>query len=97
MAPHKYQPFKFIWDKYNWHAFFLRKERWYDKIYTVGVVTLVGVTIYQGVSTFQNWNTTLQRLYLHYVKKEKARKDLAELIRMARENGVLPPGDESFE
>ncbi|KFH15975.1 hypothetical protein TGMAS_248660B, partial [Toxoplasma gondii MAS] len=49
------------------------------------------------VSTFQNWNTTLQRLYEHYVKKEKARKDLAELIRMARENGVLPPGDESFE
>ncbi|PHJ22451.1 hypothetical protein CSUI_003712 [Cystoisospora suis] len=93
MAPPKYQPFRFIWDRFNWHAFLLKKERLYDRIYAVVAIGLIGTTIYQGVSAFQHWNATLQHTYQHYVKKEKVRQELAELVRLARESGALPPSD----
>ncbi len=39
------------------------------------------------------WNDAVQRMWLHYVKKERERAELMEVIREAREGGKLPPSD----
>jgi hypothetical protein len=39
------------------------------------------------------WNDAVQRMWLHYVKKERERAELMDIIRDAREMGKLPPSD----
>ncbi|KAF4659330.1 Malignant T-cell-amplified sequence 1 [Perkinsus chesapeaki] len=42
-------------------------------------------------SVASSWNESVHRAWLHYVKKERERAELMELIRDARDAGVLPP------
>lgn len=39
------------------------------------------------------WNDAVQRMWLHYVKKERERAELMEIIQESRELGKLPPSD----
>ena len=56
---------------------------------TVGV----GSIIYVGSMCVIVWNDAVQRMWLHYVKKERERAELMELIRDARDMGKLPSSD----
>ena len=58
----------------------------------------VGSIIYVGSMCVIVWNDAVQRMWLHYVKKERERAELMDLIRDARESGQLPPSDfEDFQ
>ncbi|KAF4694417.1 hypothetical protein FOZ62_008176, partial [Perkinsus olseni] len=56
------------------------------------------VIFYMVGSVASSWNESVHRAWLHYVKKERERAELMELIRDARDAGILPPSDvENFE
>ncbi|KAF4748773.1 Malignant T-cell-amplified sequence 1 [Perkinsus olseni] len=48
-------------------------------------------------SVASSWNESVHRAWLHYVKKERERAELMELIRDARDAGILPPSDFLWE
>ncbi|KAL8272455.1 hypothetical protein Esti_003578 [Eimeria stiedai] len=90
MAGPRYKPFQFIWDRFSYSAFHIRRERLYDRLYAVVAATMVAFTVFQGANVLFIWQEAVQHNYRHYLLKEKTRKELAEMIRVAREEGKLP-------
>lgn len=87
----RYKPLKFLWKRFNWYSFYLRKEKAYTAAHKIATCSIVGFSAYLGVSIVFLWSESLQASWLHYVKKEQERKRFLDLIRAAREEGKLPP------
>merc|ERR1719343_1357364 len=49
-----------------------------------------------GANVVLVWNAAVHRSWQHYARKERERTELMELIRLAREQGVIPPPDDSM-
>ncbi|CDJ52636.1 hypothetical protein, conserved [Eimeria brunetti] len=90
MAGPRYKPFQFIWKRFSYSAFHIRRERLYDRIYAVAAAAMIGFTVFQGANMIYIWQDAVHHNYRHYLLKEKTRKELAEMIRAAREEGKLP-------
>ena len=74
----------------NWYSFWIQRQKCYDVInrfVTTGMWALIGYMVVNGGLM---WSEGMNRLWLQYVKKERERAELMELIREAREEGRLP-------
>eukprot|EP00922_Rhytidocystis_sp_ex-Travisia-forbesii_P065530 GHVS01097369.1.p1 GENE.GHVS01097369.1~~GHVS01097369.1.p1 ORF type:complete len:100 (-),score=5.02 GHVS01097369.1:326-625(-) len=85
----RFQPFRFLWRRYNWHSFFLRKEKFYTAIHKVSAYSLIGLACYLVASVVMLCGDAVHASWLHYVKKEQERKRLVDIIRKAREDGLI--------
>ncbi|KAF4689833.1 Malignant T-cell-amplified sequence 1 [Perkinsus olseni] len=74
----------------NWAAFYIRRQYFWNFCWRVTVTGLFGVIFYMVGSVASSWNESVHRAWLHYVKKERERAELMELIRDARDAGILP-------
>ncbi|OEH76179.1 hypothetical protein cyc_09020 [Cyclospora cayetanensis] len=95
MVGSRYKPFQFIWNRFSYSAFHIRRERLYDRLYAVVAATMIAFTVFQGANIVYIWQDAVHHNYRHYLLKEKTRKELAEMIRVAREEGRLPPAPSS--
>eukprot|EP00920_Eleutheroschizon_duboscqi_P017511 GHVT01041805.1.p1 GENE.GHVT01041805.1~~GHVT01041805.1.p1 ORF type:complete len:101 (+),score=7.09 GHVT01041805.1:477-779(+) len=86
----RYNPFGAVWQRVNWYAFYLRKERFYDVCHKATAVALLGTAGYLGVTAVYAWHNAVHQNWLHYVKKERTRKELMDLVRDAREKDLIP-------
>ncbi|CEM32169.1 unnamed protein product [Vitrella brassicaformis CCMP3155] len=74
----------------SWYQFYYFKEGIYD-IMTAAAAALMYLLIgYMGVSCVWTWNDAVHRTWKHYVRKEKERKALMDIIARAREDGLVP-------
>mmetsp|Transcript_7266 Transcript_7266/g.14232 ORF Transcript_7266/g.14232 Transcript_7266/m.14232 type:complete len:103 (+) Transcript_7266:213-521(+) len=80
-----------IWKYVNWWTFLYYKESFYNVCFLATKTVLYGMMGYLAVSFVYVWNDSLHRTWSHFVRKEKERAELMELIRKAREEGILPP------
>lgn len=48
MAGPRYRPFQFLWSRFSWSGFLIRKERLYDRIYAAVAATMIAFTVIQG-------------------------------------------------
>lgn len=78
---------------FNWRSFYIQRQKVYNVVWRTFVTLGIGSIIYVGSLCVVTWNAGVQRMWLHYVKKERERAELMELIREAREVGSLPPSD----
>ncbi|CDJ61931.1 hypothetical protein, conserved [Eimeria maxima] len=95
MAGPRYKPFQFIWNRFSYNAFHIRRQRLYDRLYAVVAAAMIGFTVFQGANIIYIWQDAVHHNYRHYLLKEKTRKELAEMIRAAREEGILPSSPSS--
>mmetsp|Transcript_42870 Transcript_42870/g.93521 ORF Transcript_42870/g.93521 Transcript_42870/m.93521 type:complete len:91 (+) Transcript_42870:41-313(+) len=77
--------------RFSWQNFYVRKGKVYDVFYSIAATMCIGTTIYLGTNIILVWNDSVHRTWLHYVRKERERADLIQLIREAREAGNLGP------
>ena len=75
----------------NWYSFWVQRQKCYDVVNKVVVTSLWGLIGYLTVNGFLMWSEGMNRVWLQYVKKERERAELIELIREAREDCKLPP------
>ena len=54
-------------------------------------LTVGGLGIYMTTELFYMWQANLNRLWQHYVRKERERQELMELVRLAQERGEIDP------
>jgi hypothetical protein len=79
-----------IFRSVNWYAFWIQRQKVYDVInraVTISMWTAIGYVCVNGVMM---WSEGMNRMWLQYVKKERERMQLMEIIREAREDGRLP-------
>ncbi|KAF5153420.1 putative integral membrane protein [Theileria parva strain Muguga] len=75
----------------NYYGFHVKKNKIYDYL-SFGVCSvLIGTTIYLGVTFVYNWRQSMILLRYHHAKLEVERAKYIEQIKIARENGLLPP------
>ena len=78
---------------FNWRSFYIQRQKVYNVVWRSFVTVGIGSIIYVGSMCVIVWNDAVQRMWLHYVKKERERAELMDIIRDAREMGKLPPSD----
>ncbi len=74
----------------NWYAFWIQRQKVYDVVnrtVTICMWTAIGYVFVNGVLM---WSEGMNRMWLQYVKKERERMQLMEIIREARDEGRLP-------
>ena len=83
---------------FNWRSFYLQRQKVYNVLWRSTVTVGIGAIIYVSSMCVIVWNDAVQRMWLHYVKKERERAELMELVREARDLGKVPPSDvEDFQ
>ncbi|GFE54187.1 hypothetical protein BaOVIS_015910 [Babesia ovis] len=75
----------------NYYGFHVRKNKIYDYISVVVCTSLIGTSIYLGVSFVYNWRQSMQLLRYHHARLEVEREGYIKLIKEAREKNLLPP------
>jgi len=75
----------------NWYSFWVQRQKCYDVVNRVVVTGMWGLIGYLAVNGVMVWSEGMNRIWLQYVKKERERAELFELIREARQDGRLPP------
>ena len=78
---------------FNWRSFFIQRQKVYNVVWRSFVTVGIGSIIYVSSMCVIVWNDAVQRMWLHYVKKERERAELMDLIRESRDMGKLPPSD----
>ena len=84
----------------NWYAFGIQRQKVYDvanRVVTISMWSVIGYICINGVLM---WSEGMNRMWLQYVKKERERQQLMEIIREAREEGRLPlaaTGQQGFQ
>ena len=68
---------------------YLCRFRVYNAIHRTFTVTSVIFIVYVLSEMFYLWNANMKRTWNHYVRKERERTELMQLIRIATENGDL--------
>ncbi|CTQ40819.1 conserved Plasmodium protein, unknown function [Babesia microti strain RI] len=86
MSP-RFQLFNYF--RINYYSFHLKKERFYDYM-CIGISSaLVGYTAYLAFAFVANWRTTMKLLRYHQDRMECERKRLLNIVRDARNNGII--------
>jgi hypothetical protein len=74
----------------NWYSFWIQRQKVYDVLNRTVTISMWCVIGYIAVNGALMWSEGMNRMWLQYVKKERERQQLMEIIREAREEEKLP-------
>lgn len=75
----------------NYYGFHVRKNKIYDRISFVVCCTLIGTSVYLGISCVYTWRQSMNLLRYHHARLEVERGEYIRLIKEAREKNLIPP------
>lgn len=75
----------------NYYGFHVRKNKVYDYISYVICTTLIGTSVYLGISFVYNWRKSMNLLRYHHARLEVERAEYIRMIKEAREKKLIPP------
>ena len=75
----------------NWYSFWIQRQKVYDVVNRTVSISMWCIIGYIAVNGALMWSEGMNRMWLQYVKKERERQQLMEIVREAREDGRLPP------
>lgn len=76
---------------FNWRSFFLQRDKFYTglwRVHNTAACFLIAYLLWVAGYTYSN---NVNRLWVHYSRKERERIDLYNLINEARDTGRIGP------
>ena len=85
---------KYVYKHWNWFSFKYRRWKFYDRFFMIPIhIATFLFFVVASVEIYFVFTGAIHRSWLHYARKERERTDLMEVVRNAREIGMIPQLD----
>ncbi|CAD7973335.1 unnamed protein product [Amoebophrya sp. A25] len=87
------QSFEEFKERWSWYRFFMVREKIYDYIMYAFVGFAIGGSALSAFESLRMQRNSIQRMWNGYVRKERERAELMDIIKQARAAGLIEQTD----